>query len=69
MIEHVKFKKPVPFLYIKEGDVFRVYYDKNCRRLIKVDEFLIDVDKRKDLDYMELLVKGDKVEANNASTY
>ena len=55
--EYIRFLKPVKFLFIEKGDVYRVYYDKNCRRFIKIEDMLIDVDKRKGTGYIELFTK------------
>jgi hypothetical protein len=59
-IEYIKFILDVPLLNIKSGELFRVYYDKNCTRHIKVDDLVLNVDKRKDRESMEIISKEEK---------
>ncbi|MFH2020541.1 MAG: hypothetical protein ABIJ34_03950 [archaeon] len=59
-IEYVRFIKPVPFLGIQTNDTIRIYYDHNCTRWIKVDDLMINVDKKKDIGYLELIDKYEK---------
>jgi hypothetical protein len=59
-IEYIKFTEDVPLLDIKKGYIFRVYYDKSCTRFIKVDDLVINVDKKKDCGSMELISREEK---------
>jgi hypothetical protein len=56
-IEYVRFTEDVRLLDIRTGDTFRVYYDKSCTRYIKLDDLVINVDKRKNTGCMELIIK------------